>query len=245
MEVHHHSHTSRKKWSHYFWEFLMLFLAVFCGFFAEYQLEHKIERDREKVYIKSMIEDLKADTLNISNHLVFRSDRRRRLDSLSLLLQQPGYNNHTGLIYYYARWGARNPSFFLTDRTLSQLKNSGGMRLIRKTVASDAIIAYDAEIKFLGNQSFALEQEAVNHHFRLMTSIFAGDVLDEIYGDSTLIMPNGNPPLLTNDRKILDQFLSHLHFVKSLNNRNLFFETKLKQQATKTIEILKAGYYLK
>ena len=46
MEVHHHSspapggsHTPRKKWTHYFWEFLMLFLAVFCGFLAEYQLE--------------------------------------------------------------------------------------------------------------------------------------------------------------------------------------------------------------
>ncbi len=30
MEVHHHSHTARKKWTHYFWEFLMLFLAMFC-----------------------------------------------------------------------------------------------------------------------------------------------------------------------------------------------------------------------
>jgi len=44
MEVHHHGHTERKKWTHYFWEFLMLFLAVFCGFLAEYQLEHKIEK---------------------------------------------------------------------------------------------------------------------------------------------------------------------------------------------------------
>jgi hypothetical protein len=51
MEVHHHSHTSRKKWTHYFWEFLMLFLAVFCGFLAEYQLEHKIEKDKEWQYI--------------------------------------------------------------------------------------------------------------------------------------------------------------------------------------------------
>ena len=29
MEVHHHTHTPRKKWTHYFWEFLMLFLAVY------------------------------------------------------------------------------------------------------------------------------------------------------------------------------------------------------------------------
>ncbi len=31
MEVHHRAHTARKKWSHYFWEFHMLFLAVFYG----------------------------------------------------------------------------------------------------------------------------------------------------------------------------------------------------------------------
>ena len=59
MEVHAHAHTARKKWTHYFWEFLMLFLAVFCGFLAEYQLEHKIERDREKKFIQTFIEDLK------------------------------------------------------------------------------------------------------------------------------------------------------------------------------------------
>ena len=39
MEIHAHSHTPRKKWTHYFREFLMLFPAVFCGFLAEYHLE--------------------------------------------------------------------------------------------------------------------------------------------------------------------------------------------------------------
>ena len=28
MEVHAHTHTERKQWTHYLWEFLMLFLAV-------------------------------------------------------------------------------------------------------------------------------------------------------------------------------------------------------------------------
>lgn len=32
MEVHAHTHTQRKKWTHYYWEFLMLFPAVFGGF---------------------------------------------------------------------------------------------------------------------------------------------------------------------------------------------------------------------
>ena len=42
MEVHAHTQPDfhqgkhRKKWTHYFWEFFMLFLAVFCGFLAGY-----------------------------------------------------------------------------------------------------------------------------------------------------------------------------------------------------------------
>jgi len=65
MEVHSHTHTERKKWTHYFWEFLMLFLAVFCGFLAENQREHMIEHNREKQYIKSLLGDLSADTTMI------------------------------------------------------------------------------------------------------------------------------------------------------------------------------------
>jgi hypothetical protein len=52
MEVHAHTHTARKKWTHYLWEFLMLFLAVFCGFLAENQREHFVEHQREKVLMK-------------------------------------------------------------------------------------------------------------------------------------------------------------------------------------------------
>jgi hypothetical protein len=65
MEVHHHAHTPRKKWTHYFWEFLMLFLAVFCGFLTELQLEHSIEQQREKQNMKSMIQHLQTDTATI------------------------------------------------------------------------------------------------------------------------------------------------------------------------------------
>ena len=62
MEVHSHTHTERKKWTHYLWEFLMLFLAVTLGFFVENQREHLVENKREIVYINSFIEDLKLDT---------------------------------------------------------------------------------------------------------------------------------------------------------------------------------------
>ena len=71
MEVHAHTHTSRKKWTHYLWEFLMLFLAVFGGFLAEYQLEHKIKKDREKQFINSLVADLQDDIKNPDTMIVF------------------------------------------------------------------------------------------------------------------------------------------------------------------------------
>ena len=82
MEVHAHTHTPRKKWTHYFWEFLMLFLAVFCGFLAEYQLEHKIENERERQYMTSMIDNLKNDTAEVKNIINIYESKIKWLDSL-------------------------------------------------------------------------------------------------------------------------------------------------------------------
>ncbi|HET6768602.1 MAG TPA: hypothetical protein VFH08_14420, partial [Chitinophagaceae bacterium] len=84
MEVHAHTHTPGKKWTHYFWEFLMLFLAVFCGFLAEYQLEHKIERDKEKVYVQNLLDDLKSDTA-IYNE--FSKNNKEMFNSIDTLIQ--------------------------------------------------------------------------------------------------------------------------------------------------------------
>lgn len=246
MEVHHHSHSNdqghKKKWIHYFYEFLMLFLAVFCGFLAENIRENSVERHREKEYILSMIEDLKTDTTNINAHAVYRKDRRHRLDSLTLMLKLPDYSNYTGLIYYYARWVPRTTFFNSTDRTIQQLKNAGGMRLITNHVASDAIMAYDAQVKIVNTQSYSLEGEAVVNYIHMMNSIFDGNVLDEMYGDSLLSKPNGNPPFLTNDKQKFNELITQLHFIKSLNNRNIYFENKLKMQAASTIQVLKNEY---
>ena len=79
MEVHAHTHTARKKWTHYFWEFLMLFLAVFCGFLAEYQLEHKIEKDRANELAKSFYEELKKDSVACANKVQNRIKQKTHL----------------------------------------------------------------------------------------------------------------------------------------------------------------------
>ena len=82
MEVHHHSHTvpmaiGRKKWTHYFWEFLMLFLAVTLGFFVENQREHFVEHRREKQYVRSFLGDLKSDLVQLDSLVKQRMKRKK------------------------------------------------------------------------------------------------------------------------------------------------------------------------
>src|SRR4029078_237565 len=102
MEVHAHSHTERKKWTHYFWEFFMLFLAVTLGFLVENQREHFVEHKREIQYIRSYIEDLHVDVKQLDSMIERFSYRVMLTDSLTFLLSSPE-NTHGSDLYYYAR----------------------------------------------------------------------------------------------------------------------------------------------
>ena len=148
MEVHAHTHTARKKWTHYFWEFLMLFLAVFCGFLAEYQLEHKIERDREKQFMQTMAEDLKSDSAQLNRLIKSRKSRIRELDTLFHIIANHEYlknGRKVYALYEFPYWDILR--FFPSDRTMQQLKNGGNLRLIRKKNVSNALIKYDVWVR--------------------------------------------------------------------------------------------------
>jgi hypothetical protein len=87
MEVHAHTHSPRKKWTHYFWEFFMLFLAVTLGFLVENQREHYIEHKREVEYIRTMIEDLKEDTMSFNRLIKINLVANEKIDTLISLLK--------------------------------------------------------------------------------------------------------------------------------------------------------------
>ena len=149
MEIHAHTHTARKKWTHYLWEFLMLFLAVFCGFLAEYQLEHTIEHQREKKFIRSLSSDLEADISRLQTIIQLRNERAPLLDSFIALLNSKDALQHSNDLYYYNSFATRGVAFRFTpvDGTMQQLKNAGNLRLVRKSYISDSIISYDVSVR--------------------------------------------------------------------------------------------------
>ncbi len=67
MEVHHHPHVEKKNFKEYFLEFLMIFLAVTMGFIAENIRESFSDRENEKVYMESLVQDVKDDINQIKN----------------------------------------------------------------------------------------------------------------------------------------------------------------------------------
>ena len=151
MEVHHHpiaigSHIPRKKWTHYFWEFLMLFLAVFCGFLAEYQLEHKIENQREKQYMQSFIYDLENDTANLNAGFTLKDQRINAIDSVFLFFEtNPDAEKVPGAVYRHIQRTLWDRHYRRNSTTIDQLKNAGGLRLIRKKNIRDSIASYDLQ----------------------------------------------------------------------------------------------------
>src|SRR5688572_16301990 len=150
MEVHAHTHTARKKWTHYFWEFLMLFLAVFCGFLAEYQLEHTIEHQREKKYARTLYQDLKVDTATIRKAIDANLYVTARIDTFRSMVQNMELNAvPPGTWYYYARFGTRYFHIPFQDATLDQLKSSGGLRYFKKDNIVNSIARYDQSCRDL------------------------------------------------------------------------------------------------
>ena len=173
MEVHAHTHTERKKWTHYLWEFLMLFLAVFCGFLAENQREHMVEHRREKEYMVSLVDDLKNDSaflsLSINKLIPYHVGW---LDSTLHLFKSPDHKGKDRLIYQAFMLGtAWGYNFHPTERTLTQL-HAEGFHLIRNKSATNIIGQLESQYKFFNSQTREFS-ESMQNDLDLSAWVFA------------------------------------------------------------------------
>jgi len=189
MEVHHHAHTSRKKWTHYFWEFLMLFLAVFCGFLAEYQLEHTIEHQREKQYMVTMLEDLKNDTAQLRIASRYWNDINNSIDSVSDAIQFPLSNSDLPKAYRHLSNALNYYGFRFNDRTIAQLKNSGGFRLIRNKEVANRIIIYDQLNTKPAVQIDEQHSQLYLNTVSIRNKVFVQEIINEVHKRHLYVPP--------------------------------------------------------
>jgi hypothetical protein len=196
MEVHHHSHTARKKWTHYFWEFLMLFLAVFCGFLAENQREHYIEQQREKKYARQMLADLRADSLFFSRYIPFENALHQKHQQFYDLMTNGIIPSYKEILNKCLPLLA-TLDIYATAATYNQMKTSGGLRYIQDQKLTSALQQYyevllPAAVKYSDMGTNYFEDNIFPFslkHFRVQDIDYVGDsvkVISPVIMDRTI-----------------------------------------------------------
>jgi hypothetical protein len=245
MEV--HAHDLHKApghgWKHYIFEFLMLFLAVFCGFLAENVREMQVEHQKEKEYMASLYQDLKTDTLNMSGLLKKTREDISNYDSLFNIFKSKKYLQETSNAYFFGRKVVTLRPFYPTDGTITQLENSGGLRLIRSRAVVDSIQSYKLMILLLKNT-----QDFEREHFMLarssMGKIFNADVFDIMMGDGYIPLqrPDKNYPLMTFSKEQLNDFHIPMNFIRRNKLSQTFLLKGLQKKASDLMKLLEEKY---
>ena len=256
MEVHAHTHTARKKWTHYFWEFFMLFLAVFCGFLAELQLEHKIEKRKEKQIIFALYEDLKKDTANL-NDIIYRylPEHSAWEDSAEAFITfLPIKENERKIAL--ALVNSTNWNFYSPPQvSLEILKSSGTYNLIEEEKVKSEIINFNSLINtYINYSQFTLAAEhaldtTVANIIR-MSSL--RQILPIIYAKTNAqygsITEKDLPPgnlLTTYDRNVYLNFLKKINGMDYLLHDLLGLYQKILKEEITLLNALKKEYHLK
>lgn len=247
METHppHLHHTSGKKFSHYFYEFLMLFLAVLSGFFAENLREEKVEHNRENEYMKSMVEDLKLDTAQLARLKFFRIDKLNTIDSLTIFFKPYIDGSVPANIYLLTNKLFGHAGFFFQNTgTLDQLKNSGGFRLIRQRNVVESIQSYDQQIKRISQRDI-YEANFSYEHNKLQQKLFKGREVLPFSEDR--ITTNESTPLPSTVKlnvQFLDEYLNSLIGFKYFIRRDMELQEAVKAKAKNLIILINNEYHL-
>lgn len=172
MEIHHpHGSHHERKLKDYFFEFFMLFLAVTAGFFMENLREKLVERHKEHQYISSLMRDLQEDTTSIRSIIAENEKQIKGIDSILVLLENPLTDSTTRKLYFQTNTHLNKlQEFTVREVTITQLRNSGGLRLIDNKSVSDSIVYYYGTFESHSEQqtfNYKLLQELMEMQMKL------------------------------------------------------------------------------
>ena len=222
----------------------MLFLAVFCGFLAEYQLEHKIEKDREKVYMQNMLEDLEADIAVYADYASRNAVIYDLVDTLKELIKDPDRKKHISKLTYTARiitakWKKVAP----VKRTYEEMKSSGHLRLIRKKEVSGSVSSYYSSLSELDTYN-DVGMTWANNYAQAIAKIFDGEALLKIIKEKREVSLT-KMRCFQNDRITINELLTSAGYFLGALSLNDNVAAIRKDAALQLIEQINKEYHLK
>jgi len=242
MEVHQHSHSPRKKWTHYFWEFLMLFLAVTLGFFVENQREHYIENQRANRFAVSLFEDLQADTAEIQTNNIYFDRFFQATDSLLAELQKPRHLQNDTILQ--TKGTLRLLVFNYFDPQMGnyeQIKNSGALRYFKQDIVN-MLTRYESRKDRLMLQ----KQEYMDYINNVVTpfvlKIANADFINAYYRKE--IYKGGSVFISEPDKEIINQWKNMAIILRDKQEDHKRGTNGHKRRALELMKVLKEEYHL-
>jgi hypothetical protein len=238
MEIHPHEAHNRPR----FYEFLMLFLAVTASFFVENIREYYIERHREKQFIESFILDLQTDTMQINKIIATNIIQMKGIDTVLTLFEKQDDKLMVNKLYIYTLTYLSSCEKMLpSDRTISQLKNSGGMRLIRNSSVSDSIMDYsqnNENIKDYNDFLYKFFYELINTQDKILDfKVFRKIGLQQIKTDPKI-------QILKSETTLNDYYNQILRFGSTIQSYNATL-IQMRNKATVIMKFMEETYHLK
>ena len=220
----------------------MLFIAITLGFFVENYRESLSDKEQEKEIIVSFINDIEEDIKELDIVIERREIRETRIDSILYILNNDLQDNFGRNLYYYARYLPRPFVFWANNTTNEELKYSGNFILIKNQKIIDVLLEYDDNYVFI---DFIRQREEylVRRLFDQINVIFDPKVFDEmnVY-DIEFVYPSGNLKINSKNREVINNFLSNLHYVKTVNVGQLGLFKKHQKRGKEILELLKKEY---
>ena len=246
MEVHHHPEVEKKGLKEYLLEGLMIFMAVFMGFIAENLRERVADHELEQQYMESMVRDLALDTAALKAGFPLKEKRLEAIDTVFRFFESNAEPNTIPLnIDRNIRRAWWDRVYVRNTGTINQLKNAGGLRLIRKTDVRDSLATYDwlwerldyyKEVYYTGQQTEAgLMEKMLNAHDLIKSYRLSNEA-------RTLFSSLSTSSVIRINSAYLDEYLNFLDRQKITTTQDEQFHKRLEAKAVLLIKLIKKEY---
>lgn len=224
-------------WKNYFFEFLMLFLAVTLGFFVENQREDYNDRQQEKEYVQSIVADIESDLQEAELRLVEWRAKSQALDSLLKELASPAVLTNSNRAYRLWSQNLSYRSFVRHDGTIAQLKNNGGLRLLKNQRVSQSIMKYDQLVQRIYSHQNLLDAAASDQdlYFKAFDHIAFANAKD----------PSIPIPLPESSRKVLNEGYARGKIWSYAMSVLISRTEAVAQQGKETLQVVRDEYGIK
>jgi hypothetical protein len=125
------------------------------------------------------------------------------------------------------------------------MKSSGSLGLIESKELSDSISNYYAKQRHFKEQA-DLQLQKLSAYTDFAGKVFDGAIFQEMMQrfPYKVVMPQGNPHLLTSDDNTINQFVGLLHYYSAISIINTSYAEQEKDVTTHLIKMIEDKYHL-